>query len=82
MRGAVAANRTPSAADNAPRVGIVRGLPNTYEMDSDGRTFSTNPLGGWVRGQVERAAMQPFAPPPPVPMYDPTLMAHPEAWGA
>lgn len=79
--GAAPANRFAAQAA-PPHVGIVRGLPNTYEVDEYGHCYSTNPSAGWMRGQLERGAMQPFAPPPPVPMYDPTIIANPSWWAS
>ena len=67
------ARRLPSDSDTAPRVGIVRGLPNTYELDAFGNTYSTNPIAVDRPAYIVRAESIPFVMPPPVPMYDPSM---------
>lgn len=75
--GAARAQRTP--APTGPTLGIVRGLPNTYEVTEFGTTHSTTPTANWQRGAIVRGAQPVFALAPNTPMYDPT-MGPPQNW--
>lgn len=57
----------------------VRAFPHTYSINDFGQAFGNDPANHWTRGELIRTYDQPlFAPPPLVPMYDPTIAAHPE----
>ncbi len=57
----------------------VRAFPHTYTINDFGQAFGEDPATRWERGELVRAFDTPlFAPPPLVPMYDPTVAAHPE----
>lgn len=59
-------------AQTPPQVSLVRALPNTYEVDAFGSTYSTAPIGRWQRGEIERGAMPAVMLTSPTPMYDPS----------
>jgi hypothetical protein len=59
----------------------VRGFPHTWTVNDFGQAFGTEPATHWTRGELIQSFDQPlFAPPPLVPMYDPTIAAHPEVF--
>lgn len=60
------------ATPDQPRAGIVRGLPNTYEVDAFGGTVSTIPAAQYHKGAIMRMYQPELRMPPPTPMYDPT----------
>lgn len=53
-----------------PAVGIVRGLPNAYEVTAFGGTTSTQPTGQWSRGEIVRQFQPEVHLGPAVPMFD------------
>jgi hypothetical protein len=68
-----------TVADNAPQVGIVRGLPGTYEADMFGYIVPSNPSAGWQRGAVIRGSSFTVRPPTYYPPFDPTA-PQPAGW--
>lgn len=62
--------RFPTA--DQPRVGIVRGLPNTYEVTEFGFTTSTVPTVSWQRGDIVRSSQPAVTLTTATPMYDPS----------
>ena len=58
----------------------VRGFPHTYSINDFGQAFGVDPATRWTRGDLVRTDSPLFAPPPLVPMYDPTIAAHPETF--
>lgn len=55
-----------------PRAGIVRGIPNQYEVDAFGGTYSTVPAAQYNKGAILRQTTPTLRMPPPTPMYDPS----------
>ena len=76
-------NRYPvkEPVDGGAHVQGVRGFPRSYEVAPTGACYGLEPSTGWARGEIERGLTPSFMPPPPIPMYDPTIMADPNEWG-
>lgn len=53
-----------------PSNGFVRGLPNTYEVNRFGGTYSSVPAAGWQRGELVRYFTPEVRLPTATPMYD------------
>lgn len=56
----------------APSVGIVRGLPHTWEVTALGGAQAVAPAARWSRGVIERGAQPVVTLTSHTPMYDPT----------
>lgn len=67
-------------AEHEPQVDHVRGFPNAYELDDDGLVHSTHPPANLAPGELMRGAMPVHVFKPIVPVYDPTMIEHPEYW--
>ena len=84
MRGAGAApargfRPASDGPDAPPRVGIVRNLPNAYDVDALGAIVPSNPSAAWAKVEPVRSSQPVFRLAPPVVVYDPTA-GPPEYW--
>jgi hypothetical protein len=58
-------------APSLPSVGLVRGLPHTWEADDlTGQALSTNPAAQWNKGQILRRYQPTVHIGPDLPVHD------------
>lgn len=76
-------NRTKACSSCGGTRDIVRGVdafPHTYDINQFGQAFGTTPAAQWSRGELVRDVQPALSLRPPIPMYDPTIVAHSEIY--